>query len=582
MSEESGSGWKLLSVVLVTVLIAVCFVGLYSFSQPVAAGDSKFIGVSIDGPDKLGVNETGVYRAVVNETGNFNYNWSVSPDSKVLLTPNGEDCSLVFVSATVEPYILTVQVSDELGGFGFAYMTVYDPYTSPSLYLNGALSRSNVIVESDGLGWFRSVNATTGATITSGTNGVTVLTTTIAACNSYDVIGLKTPLSITGTLTITKPVTLIADVFANGYRVHIDAITVDSNSVAICNLKLQGIDTNMLLFNARSSHAITYCDFNDMQVTSAGTATSEGIVFSGDGTTEIHDLYFNRYYFYDGGQYARSGFISWTFKNSGNGQVYFNDGTYSCYNTGNAVLLAYETNGASSPPVVFSHLDCVTKGASTSFTLVQVGNETLGTWPPTGGAVQIHDSYFELSDSTTFLKTLATSKKSYVDFSFTNNQVNCNAGTSYLLSITNTVEETYRNILISGNIFGGSGLSLYSTFSFVGDERYTHIDISDNVNPIFDPEIITNPWQNSGTYYQTVSFKGSAANPTASVSYRAVGGDFMVSSVGGTGVNITIYDKNNVAWVSGLASYNGLLPNGYRINFGAFSVAPSTKVYMMP
>lgn len=71
---------------------------------------------------------------------------------------------------------------------------------------------------------------------------------------------------------------------------------------------------------------------------------------------------------------------------------------------------------------------------------------------------------------------------------------------------------------------------------------------------------------------------GSAAAPVASTDYWAEGTDLYVGAFGGTGVSITIKDWNGNALQSGNNFNNGVLPNGYGINFGAFSVAPTVNV----
>jgi len=69
---------------------------------------------------------------------------------------------------------------------------------------------------------------------------------------------------------------------------------------------------------------------------------------------------------------------------------------------------------------------------------------------------------------------------------------------------------------------------------------------------------------------------GTAAVPSSSTTYTADGTDLMVVSTGGTGVSITITDPAGNTVQSALASFGGILPNGYRINWGAYSTQPSS------
>ena len=68
---------------------------------------------------------------------------------------------------------------------------------------------------------------------------------------------------------------------------------------------------------------------------------------------------------------------------------------------------------------------------------------------------------------------------------------------------------------------------------------------------------------------------GTTATPTASTVYTVEGTDLMLAVSGGTGVSITIADAAGNTVQSGLTSYSGVLPIGYSINLGGFSVAPT-------
>jgi hypothetical protein len=87
--------------------------------------------------------------------------------------------------------------------------------------------------------------------------------------------------------------------------------------------------------------------------------------------------------------------------------------------------------------------------------------------------------------------------------------------------------------------------------------------------------IITDPFASS-----TIRPGGSAAAPTHSTAYTVWWYDVLITSTGGTGVSISIIDPvtgNNVA--SGLTALNSFyLPVGYKINWGAFTAAPTVTV----
>jgi hypothetical protein len=74
--------------------------------------------------------------------------------------------------------------------------------------------------------------------------------------------------------------------------------------------------------------------------------------------------------------------------------------------------------------------------------------------------------------------------------------------------------------------------------------------------------------------------QGTSANLQASVDYSIIGSDMYITSSGGTNVSITIKDKNSNTVASGLTALNmQVLPVGWVINFGAYSVAPTVSVY---
>lgn len=142
------------------------------------SASSNTLNVSLNGPHKLGVNEPGTYTATVdNANGALRYDWSIYPETKISLTPNGETCTLVFTEATEEPYVLSVQAVDANGNFGSTALTVYDPYASSSLYLSSTNSPYKYKVESDGSGWYRAVDGVTGQELCQSTNASYVYNT---------------------------------------------------------------------------------------------------------------------------------------------------------------------------------------------------------------------------------------------------------------------------------------------------------------------------------------------------------------------------------------------------------------------
>jgi hypothetical protein len=93
-----------------------------------------------------------------------------------------------------------------------------------------------------------------------------------------------------------------------------------------------------------------------------------------------------------------------------------------------------------------------------------------------------------------------------------------------------------------------------------------------NFNPL---GVITTPFHNTNN---TVGLNGGA-NVEASKDYTVKSVDIIVSSAGGSGVSIAIKDPAGNTIASGLATLSPTyLPVGYKINFGAFTEAPTVVV----
>jgi len=98
--------------------------------------------------------------------------------------------------------------------------------------------------------------------------------------------------------------------------------------------------------------------------------------------------------------------------------------------------------------------------------------------------------------------------------------------------------------------------------------------------------VIANPFYDTvfnyelvGNRYTICPIGGSASAPTASRVYVVANVPVLITSTGGTGVNIIIQTQLGNTIASGLTSLTGFyLPVGYSINFGAFSVAPTVTI----
>ncbi len=104
----------------------------------------------------------------------------------------------------------------------------------------------------------------------------------------------------------------------------------------------------------------------------------------------------------------------------------------------------------------------------------------------------------------------------------------------------------------------------------------TDITIMENIglNPIGR---VTNPV--NATSSTIGSFGGTTSTVAPSIDYTITGGTMIVFVSSGTGVSMTIKDGSGNILDSGVSTGSQrTLPKGYRINFGAFSVAPTVLV----
>lgn len=77
-----------------------------------------------------------------------------------------------------------------------------------------------------------------------------------------------------------------------------------------------------------------------------------------------------------------------------------------------------------------------------------------------------------------------------------------------------------------------------------------------------------------------VGLCGTGTTPVASTNYQVCGMPISMSTTGGTGVSITIFDPGGNTLQSGIHELNATyLPIGYKVNFGGFSVNPTVVVF---
>jgi len=399
------------------------------------------------------------------------------------------------------------------------------------------------------------------------TNASQIINWAIGNSSEGSVIYIKSPFYASGSVIITKSrITIKADLRAASQLVTIGSLEFNSSTSAIIGVKLEGITFENIEFYAETN-SITHIYFDYCVVESAGTPISEGVVFDGDDSAEINNIHFTKCYFYDGGQSARSGFFSIIFANSGNGQLYLDHCTYTCYNAGVASCIAFETGSYWGPPIFIDDLNCYVV-SPTQFNFITIEPEDTGDYPQTGGHVSVVNSWFELHQNTTFI-TFEDSAKSQVGYmSFIANQISVNADAVAIVNRTVTSQGYIAIAWIANTNMGGD-----YTVGIVPKWTANIMRVSQNIdlNPL---GVLTNPF--IGT---VVGYGGTSANPTANTDYKVDVTDIIMTCSGGTDVNMTVYDVDASIIATNLTSLTlQYLPIGYVINFGDFAVAPTTMI----
>ena len=145
---------------------------------------------------------------------------------------------------------------------------------------------------------------------------------------------------------------------------------------------------------------------------------------------------------------------------------------------------------------------------------------------------------------------------------------------NYFYNNSNCIRVTDKvtNVLIEGNVFRGNTQILDLAAFDYPDQMIIRNNVG--LNPYGQ---ITTPFN---TGFDTIGLMGNSSTPTADTDYTIVSFDQLITSTGGTGVDISIMDPSNNIVASGLTSLSAqFLPIGYKINFGSFTVVPTVTTF---
>jgi hypothetical protein len=211
--------------------------------------------------------------------------------------------------------------------------------------------------------------------------------------------------------------------------------------------------------------------------------------------------------------------------------------------------------------------------------------------PLLNGKLQVQNIEFDSSTSYAFYNNVAVVMFSIVGCSFVGN------GGGATPAVYVDTPGTSEQCVIAGCMFydsrGGSAatnfINLQNTFigavtgnSFYGSQSDAIVSgaHANNKGYIASNKGFNDTKGQLATPFNTANLKvglgGTVAAPAASTAYVVEYTALYVNVAGGTGVSMTILDPAGITVLSGLTTFTGILPVGFTINFGAFTVAPST------
>ena len=172
-------------IILAVLLSALCFyAAIKPDDQTVIGKEYTCLGLSIEPSGstfKLGVNESKTFAATAtNGSAPFTYTWLLNPSGNFTLNINGENRDITNTSSVTvtgqsltlsypqatEAYVsVQASVTDANGYSGSTILPfiVADPYTSPGYKFDASTADYTYSVETDGKGWYRAVEGTTGS-----------------------------------------------------------------------------------------------------------------------------------------------------------------------------------------------------------------------------------------------------------------------------------------------------------------------------------------------------------------------------------------------------------------------------------
>ena len=421
-------------------------------------------------------------------------------------------------------------------------------------------------------------NGTSGQIDAYSTNASRIINWACGNLTSGGVIFLKDLGYVDGQVIIDQSdITLMTDKVAGSTiseGTWITQVKIDSTSENVDNIRIQGLSMRELFIYA-NVHWIQNIKVIDCAV--FPNATYHGIIFGSNGPNTVWQftnfIHFERCWFY-----CYGGATTWgltTFINITLSTDFYYDSCVWQMFSGTEFILFKINDGAL---VVGLHIIAprIYQG-SVPFTAIWVNHQTtaykglLGCdW--IGGRIEANTNYTVLYYNASTVGCLLD--MSCIGVKFQGKVQVFNVQNYYWYPTSSTAGK--QRVDFSHNCFRDNATLGYPPWS-------NHVDFifkdNEGLNPI---GYVATPFKIVGSTCIIIHphVYGASATPTANTNYEVQGTDIILTSTGGTGVNITVTDLNGNALFMDAATLTlQYIPRGYFVNFGAFSVAPTVTVY---
>ena len=536
-----------------------------------------------------------------------------------------EQLTFSFVTPATAEVWVNCEATDQKGVSASYTVIITDPASLPSYYLDGSTATAGYIVRLDTTGfYYYAINGTTGKIdMPSTTNASAIINYAVAHANSVSLLGkiiLTSPIDIDNSVTISGEnnagdLFFTADSTYHGFsNKWATTIVADGNfsafevgktnfvfGVTIQNLGITGKNSDAVLadtvYSAGDGIRVYKADdihFNNIEV----TRKDKGIHMENVGSFAIDNvidvvtldniyLCYNRYGIYTLGWVADARLDRiWGYLNQISllnvapqydwmiSHVWSNgDGwnSNSLWDTAIFITTSREVT-----------LDSITIAGAVGSTLapksligLALGRALGVPGDPASEWCRGHVIMRNLFLFETQSDAIKVDGYGQVDIS------NLNAGSTGSTSfyggpgtITGCIIYNYGLSNVSINVNGGYAKSSQAKVAWFYGILNGAVQNVQNYNPygVFD----FYPFCVSNSTLGLFSDATNQHNPVANVTYKVVVTDVLVTSTGGTGVNITITDPKGNTLAGNLTNLDAMrIPVGYGINWGSFSVAPT-------